>query len=63
MKWYLVEIRPAAAAIQVINRKIRQKITQGIDNLNNLINQIDPIDIPFKRKQDSHQDTSLLSHV
>lgn len=43
-----VERTPASAAVQVINRKMRQKITKHIEDLYNTINQIDLIDIPFK---------------
>lgn len=44
----VVERTPASAAVQVINRKMRQKITKKIEDLYNTINQIDLIDIPFK---------------
>lgn len=54
-----MEITPLAAAIQVINRKIRQKITKYIEDFNNIINQIDLIDVLFECKWNIHQDRSL----
>ena len=54
-----MEITPPAAAMQVINRKIRQKITKDIEDLNNIINRIDLIDVLFKCKWNIHQDRSF----
>ena len=45
--------------MQVINRKIRQKITKDIEDLNNIINGIDLIDVLFKCKWNIHQDRSF----